>query len=42
MISDGVLARFISTKIQTHHHFFLVAQLIPDQGATNLPRPQPS
>lgn len=41
MISDGVQARFSSTKNQSHHHFFLVAQLIPDQGATNLPRPSP-
>lgn len=32
MIFDGLLARFISTKIQTHHNFFLMAQLIPDQG----------
>lgn len=32
MIFDGLLARFISTKNQTHHNFLLMAQLIPDQG----------
>jgi hypothetical protein len=31
-IFDGLLARFISTKNQTHHNFFLMAQLISEQG----------
>lgn len=30
-ILDGLLAKFISTKNQTHHHFFLMVQVIPDQ-----------
>lgn len=42
MIFDGLLARFTSTKNQTHHNFFLMAQLIPDQGPTNLPSSQSS
>lgn len=29
---DGLLAKFISTKNPTHHHFFLMAQMMPDQG----------
>lgn len=29
---DGLLAMFISTKNPTHHHFFLMAQMMPDQG----------
>lgn len=32
MIFDGLLARFTSTKNQTHYNFFLMAQMIPDQG----------
>lgn len=30
-IFDGLLAKFISTKNQTRHHFFLMAQVSPDQ-----------
>lgn len=32
MIFDGLLVRFTPTKKQTHHNFFLMAQMIPDQG----------
>lgn len=32
MIFDGLLAKFVSTKNQTHHNFFLMAQLSSDEG----------
>ena len=32
MVFDGLLARFIPTKNQTHHNFFLMAQQIFERG----------